>query len=87
MQIRCSILSHFEFDGHTVHMFTQWHLLPLLTSTVKSSLFMHVHSSPLSLAAYINVAQTIPVILAMVGLFLERPYVYVCVCILKMSRL
>ena len=54
MQIRCSILSHFEFDGHTVHMFTQWHLLPLLTSTVKSSLFMHAHSSPLSLDARLH---------------------------------
>ena len=24
-------LSHFECDGHTVHMLTQWHLLPPLT--------------------------------------------------------
>ena len=42
---------HFECDGHTVHMLTQQHLLPPLTSTVKSSLFTLVHSSPLSLAA------------------------------------
>ena len=53
------LLSHFECDGHTVHMLTQRCLLPLVTSIVKSSLFMHVHSSPLSLAArlyqsYIN---------------------------------
>ena len=46
----CS-LSHLECDGHTVHMLTQGHLPPPLTSTVKSSLFTHVHSSPLSLAA------------------------------------
>ena len=45
------LLSHFECDGHTVHMLTQQHLPPPLTSTVKSSLFMHVHPSPGSLAA------------------------------------
>ena len=44
-------LSHFECDGHTVHMVTQWCLPPLLTRTVKLSLFTHAHSSPLSLAA------------------------------------
>ena len=44
-------LSHFECNGHTVHILTQQHLPPTLTSTVKLSLFMHVHSSPLSLAA------------------------------------
>ena len=43
-------LCHFECDGHTVHVLTQWHLPPPLTSTVKS-LFTHTHSSPLSLAA------------------------------------
>ena len=45
-------LSHFECDGHTVHMLTQQYLPPPLTSTVKSSLcalFAHAHSSPLSL--------------------------------------
>ena len=42
--------SHFEHDGHAVHMLIQWNLPPPLTSTVKSSLFTHVHSSPLSLA-------------------------------------
>ena len=44
-------LSHFECDGHTLHMLTQWRSLPSLTSIVKSSLFTHAHSSPLSLAA------------------------------------
>ena len=42
-------LSHFESDGHTVHMLIQQRLPPPPTSTVKSSLFMHEHSSPLSL--------------------------------------
>ena len=46
--------SHFECDGHTVHTLAQWHLLPPLTSTVKLSLFMHVHSSALSLAARLH---------------------------------
>ena len=45
------LLSHFECDGHTVHMLTQWHLLPPLASRVKSSLFTHAHPSPFSLAA------------------------------------
>ena len=43
--------SHLKCDGHTVHMLTQWCLLSLLTSRVKLSLFSHVYSSPLSLAA------------------------------------
>ena len=44
-------LSHSECDGHTVPTLTQQHLLPPLTGTVKLSLFTHVHSSPLPLAA------------------------------------
>ena len=47
-------LSHFECNGHTVHMLTQQHLPPPLTSTVKWSLFTHVHSSPLSLVARLH---------------------------------
>ena len=47
-------LSHFEWNGHTVHMLTQWCLPPPLTSTVKLSLFMHMHSSLLSLAARLH---------------------------------
>ena len=47
-------LSHFECDGHTVHTLIQWCLPPPLTSTVKSSLFTHVHCSPLSLAARLH---------------------------------
>ena len=45
------LLIHFEFDSHTVHMLTQLHLLPPMTSTTKSSLFTHAHASPLLLAA------------------------------------
>ena len=47
-------LSHFECNGHTVHMLTQQCLSPPLTRAVKSSLFTHVHSSPLSLAARLH---------------------------------
>ena len=47
-------LSHFECDGHTVHIAHSQCLPPPLTSTVKSSLFMHVHSSPLSLPAKLH---------------------------------
>ena len=43
-----------QCDGHTVHMLTQQHLPPPLTSTVKSSLFTHAHSSPCSLAARLH---------------------------------
>ena len=48
------LLSHFECDGHTVHMFTQQCLPPPLTCTVKLSVFTHAHSSPLSLAAILR---------------------------------
>ena len=51
-------LSHFECDGHRVHILIQMHLLPPLTSTVKSSLFTHAHSSPLSLAARLHQCHT-----------------------------
>ena len=62
-------LSHFECMGHRVHMLTQGHLPPPLTSTVKSSLFMQVHSSPLSLAASLRaITQSILSILTMTGL-------------------
>ena len=52
------LLSHFECAGHTVHMLTQQGPPPPLTSTVKLSLFTHVHSSPLSLAARLHRCQT-----------------------------
>ena len=49
------LLSHFECEGFTIHMLTQWCLLPALTSTVNSSsLFTHVHSNAFSLAARLH---------------------------------
>ena len=51
-------LSHFECNNHTVHMLNQWHLLAPLTRSVKSSLFMQAHSSPLSLAARLHQSHT-----------------------------
>ena len=48
------LLSHFECDGHTVHMLPQQCLLPPLTSTVKLALFTHAHSNLLSLAARLH---------------------------------
>ena len=52
------MLSHFECDGHTVHMITQWCLPPPLTTTMKSSLFPHAHSSQLSLAVSLHQCHT-----------------------------
>ena len=49
-----SLLSHFQCDGHTAHTLIQWHPQPSLTSAVQSSLFMHVHSRPLTLAARLH---------------------------------
>ena len=70
-------LSHFECDGHTVHMLTQQHLLPPLTSTVKLSLFTHVHSRPLSwVPGYIDAMQTVLIILTVVGFFQDRSQYY-----------
>ena len=54
VQICCSTSCHFECDSHTVHKLTEWHLPPPLTSIVMSSLFTHVHSSSLSLAARLH---------------------------------
>ena len=41
-------------------MLTQWHLPPPLTGSVKSSLFTHAHSSPLSLAARLHQCHSNP---------------------------
>ena len=67
-------LNHFECDGHTVHMLIQWCLQPLLTSTVKSSLFTYVHQvHSLWLPGDFNATQTIFVILTTAGIFPDRP--------------
>ena len=52
------LFSYFECNSHTIHMCTQQHLPPPLTSRVKSSLFMHAHSSPFSLAAMLYQCHT-----------------------------
>ena len=49
-------LIHFECNGHTVHMLTQL-LLPSLTITVNSSLFMHAESSPPFLASTLHLCR------------------------------
>ena len=54
MQICCSTQSCQMWQPHSTHTQTAGRLLPPLTSTVKSWLFMHVHSSPLSLAARLH---------------------------------
>ena len=54
MQICCSTCSVILNVMTTVHMLTQQHPPPPLTSVAKSLLFMHVHSSPLSLAATLH---------------------------------
>ena len=61
------LLSHFECDSHRVHMLTQQHPPPTLTSTVKLSLVTHVHSSPW-LPGYMDVAPAVLIILTITGL-------------------
>ena len=71
------LLSHFECDDHTVHMLTQQHLLPPLTSRLKLSLFIiciPVHSP--WLPSYMDVPPTILIILTVAGLFPDRPHIY-----------
>ena len=68
--------SHFECDGHTVHMLTQWHLLPPVISTVNHHC-SHMHFPVYSpwLPGYINVTQTILDILTWQGfLWTDLPY-------------
>ena len=67
-------LSRLECNSHTVHLPTQWALPPSLTSIVKchcSRMHISVHSP--WLPGYIDVTQTVLVILTMAGLFLDRP--------------
>ena len=59
-------------------MLTQWHPLPIPTSTMEPSLShmstpVHSHWLP----GYIDVAQTILYITVMAGLFLDRPHKYI----------
>ena len=62
---------------HTVHMLPQWHLPSPLTRRVKLPLFTHVYYNPVSLAArFMDVTQTILIILTMVGVFWKRLWLW-----------
>ena len=77
MQICCSTRSViFEYDSHTVHMFTQLCLLPPLTSTVKLSLFTHAHSRPLLATRIHWYHANYSLILTMVKFFQDRPCIF-----------
>ena len=76
--------SHFESGGHTLHMLT-WQCLPphWPTSTVKSSLFTHVYSSPLCLATRIHCCKANCFHYINNGWTFSRQTSYVCVCVCK----
>ena len=71
-------VGHFECDGRTVHMLTPQHLLPAwLVQWSCHSLRMWTMTCHFPwLPGYISVAQTILIMLTMVGLFSVRP----CIC-------
>ena len=76
MQI-CCLLSHFECDGHTVYMLTQRHLLPCwLVPGSHHCSCMHIPVHSPWLPGYIDVAQTILIILTIAVLFPDRPCIY-----------
>ena len=72
------MFSHFECYGHTVHMLTQWPLMPPLIRTVKSSFFTLAHSNPPSLPASLHQCQANHFhYISMVGHFPDSPeYIY-----------
>ena len=77
LQIHCSARYCFNCHSHTVHMLTQWHLWPPLTSAVKSSYScMCIPTHSLWLPGYIDVVYSVLIILKMAWLFLDRP----CIC-------
>ena len=58
-------------------MLPQWHLPSPLTRRVKLPLFTHVYYNPVSLAArFMDVTQTILIILTMVGVFWKRLWLW-----------
>ena len=68
------LLSHFECDGHAVHMLTQGDYLPhwlVQWSWHCSCMCIPVHSP--WLPGYTDVMQTVLVVLTMAGLFSDRP--------------
>ena len=76
MQICCSTCSFIlECNGHTVHVLTQQVASTTPTDYYSEVVIVHtcaVHSP--WLPGYIDVAQTVLIILTMAGLFLDRPH-------------
>ena len=75
-------LSHFKWNSHTEHMLTHGIYRPhwlVQWSCHCSHMRIPVHSP--WLPGYIHVMQTILIILTMAGLFQDRPFIYVCVCV------
>ena len=71
----CS-LSHLQCNSYTVHMLTQWRLSPswlVQWSCHHSCMCILVHSS--WLPGYISMVQTVLIILAIAGLFPDRPHI------------
>ena len=79
MQIHCSTHSVILNVMATQYTCSQWHPLPPLTSTMKWSFQWHMHIPVYSpwLLGYIDVMQTILVILTIAGLFPGRPHDFV----------
>ena len=76
MQIHCSI--HLVILNVTASAHAHSTASMPLTSTGKSSLFTHEHSSPLSLAASLHQwCTTVLSVLTMAGLFPDRPHILI----------
>ena len=98
MHIHCSTHSVILNEMATQYTCSLNHIYHSTDQCIKSSLFMHVHSSPLSSAArYISVMQSILIMLTMAGLFPDRTppppphrhilaFLYLKVFILKLKR-
>ena len=66
-------LSHFECDGHIGHMVSQQCLPPTLIQWSRHCSHVHILAHSPWLSGYIDVVQTLLIILTMAGLFLNRP--------------
>ena len=74
-------VSHLECDDHTIHMLTQLCLPPPLTSTMKSPLFTHAHSSPLSLAAKLYQCCANSTCYINIGWTSSGQALFICICV------
>ena len=72
------LLSHFESNNHTVHVLTQRRPPPPLTSEVLIVLACAFQSTPLGCQVMLMLRKLFSLYLTMVGLFLDRPCIYVC---------